>query len=257
MKKQILLLMIFLTFVMISGCMETNTRDSGIQMLYDAYPDTYDAPVLEFIWGTPDLDLSDIDRVTPYGVWEGGDDFWDPAQEMQFYTKDRWHDPVYAGCEGTLIDFSDDNGLVIIRYGYNYGIVYHHVIDFPSSLSRGMVIERGTLIGYTEKLNGLGWWEIEVDVKRGDVFRTVPPIDFFSEESQQQLNDILNASDIWYEDLWGTNRSWTVTEEESWIPYLDEPEWWTSAYRVGYKVESPETEGDFIQANNMDFMLEN
>lgn len=264
MKTQIILLMIFLTFVVLSGCMESNTSDGGnssdgeSQMSYDVYPDTDDAPVLEFIWGTPDLDLSDIYRVTPYGVWEGGDEFWDPAQEMQFYIKNRDHDPVYAGCEGTLIIASNEHGFVSIRYGRNYGIVYHHVVDFPGNLEPGMKIERGALLGYTEEKDGISWWEVEIDVKRGDVFRTVPPIDYFSEESQQKLNDIVNASDIWYDDLWGVDRAWTVTEGDSWIPYLDEPEWWTTAMRIGYNEgDNFESEEDFIIANNMNFMLNN
>lgn len=264
MKMQIILLMIFLTSVMLSGCQESNTGntgnagDGGIQMLYDVYPDTDDAPVLDFIWGTPDLDLNDIYRVTPYGVWEGAEGDWEAANEMQFYMKNRDPDPVYAGCEGTLVVVSNEYTFISIRYGRNYGILYHHVVDFPDNLEPGMRIERGDLLGYTENRDGLTWWEVEVDVIRGDVFRTVPPIDYFSEESQQKLNDIVDASDIWPEDLWGVSRTWTVTEGDSWIPYLDEPEWWSSAMKIGYDDgDNFESQEDFIIANNMNFMLNN
>lgn len=245
----IILLVVFVLFL----------QFSTLSMNHDVYPDTDEAPVLDFIWGIPELEMDQIERVTPYGVWEGAEGIWEPAVEIQFYTKDRWHDPVYAACEGTLIDISTERQSLVIRYGRNYGIVYHHIVDFPSSLKVGEKIERGDLIGYTEKKSGLGWWEIEVDVKRGDVFRTVPPIDYFSEESQEKLNDILNGDDVWYENKWGANRTWTVTEgEESWIKYLDEPEWWTSPFRVGYShLIGAESLEDFVTAHNMTWVLEN
>ena len=71
METQIILLMIFLIFVVLSGCTEPNspnrsTGDSGSQMLYDAYPDTDDAPILEFIWGEVELDLNDHNKISKF-----------------------------------------------------------------------------------------------------------------------------------------------------------------------------------------------
>jgi len=83
-----------------SGIRE-NPRDGQTQppqcsgeMLYEIYPLTDDAPVLELYWGPPDLSMDNIARFTPYGIWESP---YEPAVEMQFYTFSS-HDPVYTPC---------------------------------------------------------------------------------------------------------------------------------------------------------------
>jgi len=248
-------------FLIFSGCINqektsNNSQNNGLEMLYDVYPDTDDAPVLELFWGPPELQLDQIDRVTPYGVWEGPPGVWEPAVEIQFYTKNTSHDPVYAACEGTLVFISEEWNSLYVRYGRNYGIIYHHIVDFSNTLELGMKIERETLLGYTETKNNLGWWEIELDVKRGDIFRTVPTFDYFSKESQGKLMAILNAS--WWDESSGSTKSWTVTDGDTWTVYLDEPEWWAAPDHLGYiETEESETIEDFVEAHNISWILEN
>lgn len=65
-----------------------NTNGPNNQkIIYDVYPDTDQAPVLDFIWGTPNLETDEIARVTPYGVLEGGGDTWSPSTEILILPK--------------------------------------------------------------------------------------------------------------------------------------------------------------------------
>ena len=93
MKGKLLAMKITVLFLIFSGCINqektSNSQNNGLEMLYDIYPDTNDAPVLEFFWGPPEIQLDQIDRVTPYGVWEGPPGVWEPAVEIQFYTKNK------------------------------------------------------------------------------------------------------------------------------------------------------------------------
>jgi hypothetical protein len=114
-----------------------------------------------------------------------------------------------------------------------------------------MRIEEKTILGYTEHLNDEGWWEIELVVKRGDVYRTLPPYDYFSKESKKKL-DFIIANQKWVEA-----ESWTVREgEDSWIQLIGSDEWHTSAHRIGLGRDK-ESASDFLRAHNLSFMEEN
>lgn len=80
-----------------------------------------------------------------------GEDIWSPSTEIQFYTKDRTHNPFYAACEGTVISVDRDNFVIYIRYGRNYCTIYHHILDIPKKFKVGAKVEREELIGYTEE----------------------------------------------------------------------------------------------------------
>ncbi len=60
------------------GQTPVTTPEQG-DMMYQIYPLTDEAPVLELYWGPPDLSMNNIARFTPYGIWEGP---WEPATEM-------------------------------------------------------------------------------------------------------------------------------------------------------------------------------
>lgn len=150
--------------------------------LYEAYPDTDAAPVLEFFWGPPELDTGTITRVTPYGAWEDWKDsqggvLYEPAVEMQFYAT-AGRVPVYAAASGTVITvergYKTDSGFtsggMTASYGRNYGITYHHLVDIPDNIKPGTKIEAETLIGYGEVRPAPDnpsqtetWWEIELN----------------------------------------------------------------------------------------------
>lgn len=236
----------------------------GITMNYEAYPDTDDAPVLEFIWGPPDLQPSQIVRVSPYGVWEGEGGIYksEPATEIEIVTTTT-HNPVRAPCPGTITYVyvgEDGVGAVALRYGRNYVVIQHHVVDIPDNVVPGLKVEAGTLLGYTETLQGggVGFWELELYVKRDTVFRTRPPYDYFSQESQAKLDSYMSAflqrgySD-WLNDT--SERDWTVTTGECWIKYLEGPEWWGDPSKTGYDVADPETLEEFLSANDMMWVL--
>ena len=248
MKK---LLFVFVVFVLIilTGCGgPVPMLFDEERMLYDIYPDTEEAPVLEFYWDG-ELSADNIKRITPYGVWEGPPGIYEPAVEMQFYTK-TYHDPVLAVASGTITGIESEMQSLIVRYGKNYGVTYHHIVDIPRNFSAGDKVEAGMLLGYTQHLNNAGWWEVELNVKRGDVFRTLPAFDYFSEESQEELMFVLNSAEQKYEYT-----SWVERGDDTWIKDLGDDEWWSSPYRLGYVVKVEEQEDDFIKANNMSFML--
>lgn len=222
------------------------------------YPDTSEAPVLEFFWGPPDINLSQIVRTTPYGVWEGwfeADEgiLYEPANEMQFYVASEKM-PVRAVAPGIAIsitrDYQGGSGFLTVLYGRNYSITYHHVIEIPDSLKEMDRIELGDTLGYTEMRPNEGimeaWWEIALNARRGDVYRTLPPFEYFSEESQEKLQAIIDAT--WY----GDETEWTVTEGCSWIKYVGK-EWWTSSSRLGDFFGSGETTDDFLREKGLDW----
>lgn len=95
-----------------------------------------------------------------------------------------------------------------------------------------------------------------MNIKKGNVYRSSPAIDYFSEESKQKLNNIVNANEIWYGELWRNNRTWTVTGGEgSWIN-LNEPEWWESSNRLGYEQPTGDSLEDFLEENDMEWILD-
>ena len=214
------------------------------------HPDTDQAPVLEFFW-EGELTADNIVRITPYGVLEGGDDRFEAATEMQFYTKSS-HDPVLAPASGVITMIHVANASLTVRHGKNYGYTMHHVVDFPANLKEGGLVEPGDLLGYTELRNETGWWEIELDVKRQNVYRSLPAYDYFSLESQKALDEILAGQDLYFFSSWTIRQSYTDehNQVESWIEMIDSDEWWVSSQRVGY-TDWGETEEDFMQANNI------
>ncbi len=236
------------------GDNQPNGWSGGI--MYEVYPETDQAPVLEFLWGPPELQPSQITRITPYGCWEGPPEArYEPAVEMQFYTTTS-HDPVYTVAKGTVVSIDRSKKTFSIRYGRNYGVTYHHVVDILDNVTVGVKVEAGTLVGYTENFQDEGWWEIELDVKRDNICRTLPPFGYFSAESQTKLQSYLDASPTW--NVSGSPRTWTVTTgEDCWTKYFDAPEWWSSLYdRLGYMIENFETDQDFLAANNLTWDLE-
>ena len=149
---------------------------------------------------------------------------------MQFYTKTK-HNAVYAPAKGIVVGVFRPQRRITVRYGRNYGYSFLHIEDIPESIKVGDKIEPRTLLGYTESREE-GWWEIELDVKRGDQYSTLPPYDYFSPESQKKFDRILDA--VEYEP--GVYSSWVVREgEDSWIAETGSDQWETSAERVGYE----------------------
>ena len=225
---------------------------------YPIYPDTDEAPVLEFLWGGAGLRPEDVVYVGPYGVWEGSGGVYEnePATEIEIHTVTS-HDPVYAPCPGTVTYYTrreDGEEVVAIRYGRNYVIIQHHLRDVPENIRPGVKVERGTLLGYTETMpNGAGFWEMEMFVRRGNVFRTRPPYDYFSQESKNRLDSYLNAVLERNPGLGVTG--WTVTGEGSWTKYLPAPEWWGDPYKAGYRTRDPEDLEDFLSAHGLLWVL--
>ena len=236
------------------------------EMMYQIYPDTDEAPVLELYWGPPDLAMDNIARFTPYGIWEGP---YEPANEMRFYTFSS-HDPVYSPCAGTVvriesgIDQATGNraSSITIRYGRNYSVTLHHVVDIPPELKLGAKVEAKTLIGHTQKQMNVGWWEIEVSARVGNVVRSKPPYDFFSPESKKLLDDIIPAARKNESSPYST---WTVVSSDilpdpehgqgSWIQdFGGATEWWSSGDRLGIKGD-PDTLVDFLISNNKESLI--
>ena len=107
MKKLFFLL---ISIVFISGCTSLKS---------DFYPDTEDAPVLEFVWNG-DLQPDQVRRITPYGVWEGWFEYengiaYEPANEMQFYVDSTEPFPVLSVSKGIVVRAEEENKMVIIR----------------------------------------------------------------------------------------------------------------------------------------------
>lgn len=252
-----LLFLIFFVFPFIEkttqqfGIRKPTMRTKGKQ-LYDPYPDTSEAPVLEFYWDG-EIDLTEITRITPYGTWEGiFDGAYEPAKEMQFYLESD-KKPIYAAAAGRVILNEKKHKSVTIAYGTHYGYTYLHIVDVLPDIKPGKKVEQGQHIGYTEvKIqdeNGKkeAWWEIELNYKNGDVFRTLPPYEYFSQESQKTLDNIKNAAHYGYPQSGNYEPSWTVREGCSFIKYLDVPEWWSSGIRVGYPYDG-DAEEEFLES---------
>ncbi len=147
-----------------------------------------------------------------------------------------------------------------MRYGRNYGIVFQHLVDVPVGLKVGDKVESRTIVGYTQGQMGVGWWEIEVAARVGDVVRTQPPYDFFSSESRKKLDAIILAAK---EKCPYT--SWTISQttepsnpgqgKGSWIQDIGgKKEWWTSGERLGLQYD-PDTLENFLKANNMEWLI--
>ena len=137
--------------------------------------------------------------------------------------------------------------------------MYHHIETIPPEIKTGERVEVGDILGYTE-IRGVmhdpsvseAWWEIELNAKKGDAFRTVPPIDYFSVESREKLNSLLTDLEEWSE--YTGEKNWTITEGCSWIKYAGN-EWWVGPSRFGYYWMQGDSEGDFVKSINSSWAL--
>lgn len=227
------------------------------------YPETTNAPVLKLSWDG-ELDPKTATRYTPYGVWEGQFNYpagvaYEPANEMQFYVITE-KENYLAAAPGivTQNEMHGESGLLTVRYGENYAITYMHIIP-DANLKTGTKIETGDVLGKMEKRNnpsqGLEtWWEIQVTKKDGEKFRTMPPYDFFDNESKNKLKEIAVASKEHHPD-WiakeGSN-GWTIVSGCSWIKYVGES-WWASN-RFSFE-SSTEDEQEWLSDLGLDWKI--
>lgn len=245
---------LFLTII-VSFSLCLSPGDSEVS---EFYPDTSGPPVLRFfwegVWGS-----GNFVRVTPFGVWEGGGKWWEPAVEMQFYTKSR-RDKVLAPAPGIVTMVDKEWASLSVRYGRNYGYTMHHIVGVPEEIQPGARVEYGDLLGYTEfnkrPHDGFveGWWEIELIKKEGDRYRSIPPYPYFDGESKRKLDSILEWSDFGEGDC---VRSWNPSNcNQSWIDWVGKPEWWASGSRLGYFESDEETVEDFLKDLNLTWLLD-
>jgi len=167
------------------------------------------------------------------------------------------HDPVYSPAKGIVVWIKEEYQMITIRYGRNYGFTMHHIVDIPENIEVGTKVENGTLLGYTEERAGAGWWEVELNVKRGSIYRTLPPYEYFSKDSKEKLDFILSSQKM------SDFPSWTITEgDNSWIAELGSDEWWCSFNRVTGNSHDPGTEGvpetqsDFLEGTSLASLFE-
>lgn len=110
---------------------------------------------------------------------------------MQFYMKTDESD-FLAVAPGIVTQNETHGGsteLVSVRYGENYVVIYHHIIP-DKNLKIGTKIETGDILGKMEKATNPThgeetWWEIQLTTKRDGIYRTLPPYDYFDQESQK------------------------------------------------------------------------
>lgn len=229
------------------------------------YPETSDAPILELTWDGK-LDPKTVPRFTPYGIWEGKFNYdegtaFEPANEMQFYVLTN-KENFLAVAPGivTQNELNGDSGLVTVRYGENYAITYMHIVP-DSSLKSGSKIETGDILGKMEKRNSPTWgeetwWEIQVTKKvASGVFRTMPPYQYFNDESKKILNEIsANSKEVRQDYVSEAGaHNWTIVDGCSWIKYTKEPSWWNSN-RFGLSLGN-EKESDFIDSLNLGWKI--
>jgi hypothetical protein len=212
------------------------------------YPDTSEAPVLELTWSGK-LDPKSVIRIGPYGEWEGQFDYpegiaYEPANEMQFYVDTDVSDflAVAPGIVTQKNMSNDSSGLVSVQYGRKYAVTYLHI--FPrNDLRVGDKIETGDILGKMEKRihdmhSEETWWEIMLTIDNDEVYRTLPPYEYFSNNSKKLLDSLLKNAQ--YNDY----LSWTVREGCSWIKYVGNDSWWDSGRFQG-PVEK-ESEQEFL-----------
>jgi hypothetical protein len=235
----------------ISNIEENTTKEAEI------YPDTQEAPVLELTWDGK-LDPKTTTRYTPYGVWEGQEEYpegvaYEPANEMQFYIQtDAKNMLAVAPGIVTQNELHGKSGLVSVRYGENYAITYFHVVP-EKNLKIGTKVETGDVVGIMDKgphptWGEETWWEIQVTTREGNKFRTMPPYDYFSKEGKDTLNAIAKASKESGQNWIAAEGSygWTIVDGCSWVKYTKEPSWWNSN-RFGTDQEE-DSEKDFIDS---------
>ena len=251
--KKLLVIVAALIFLVLIGFLLIKAKEGeGTRKIY---PEVTTAPVLILTWPEK-LNPEDAIRYTPYGIWENTQEHkegvaYEPANEMQFYMKTDASD-FLAVAPGTVTrneTFENSVGLVSVRYGENYVITYMHIIP-DRNLKAGTKIETGDIIGKMEKMNNPyhgeeTWWEIQLTTKRDGLFRTLPPYDYFDEESREILDKIAeNSKEV------GPGEStekpyWTISEGCSWIKHTGAPEWWDSNRFGGFLQK--ESEKEFVK----------
>lgn len=174
------------------------------------YPDTDQAPQLDFIWDDENIQ-QEIQNIGEYGGWEGA-----PNVEGELIFEYEDSQPIYAYAPGTVTHIHD-NTQITLRYGENYAVTYFHLMQIPDHLETGKKIEKGTLLGYTETLQddgseGLEFWEIAVMEKDDEgLVWYLPPMQFFDEESLETLDSLREEIDI---DSWVMSADDTPGESE-------------------------------------------
>jgi murein DD-endopeptidase MepM/ murein hydrolase activator NlpD len=233
------------------------------------YPDTDQAPVLNFKWDGQ-IDTSRVTRYSPFGIWEDWKDYpegvaYEPAQEMQFYLNTD-KDAFSAVAPGIVVNSEVDKsknsgiGLVTVRYGKYYSVTYYHIIP-DKNIKVGAKVETGDRLGTMEKRQHQEWgeetwWEIGLQRYNPEtkMIRTVNPYEYFNDADKKILDAIANAAKE-YSPFWKTadgKRGWVVTGGCAFTQYTGGQEWWSSMDRLGYTPNGAidQSEKDFIKSIN-------
>ncbi len=229
----------------IIGCgIHSGSVSPSDDLLYTVYPGTSAAPEMTFYWGASKETVvpPTLGEIGQYGIWEGGGNFFktgfEPASEIEIRTS-SFADPVYSCISGTVVkigvpsanSYGQQVSYMSIRYGRKYVLKVLHLADIPASIKEGDIIEKGTLVGYTERLGpAFGFWEIELNRIDSDKVVAIPPAGFFDSASMTVLDSILvNAGET----------SWTLPltapTTEGWVSYVGTYEMWADAAKCGIR----------------------
>lgn len=213
---------------------------SELKLKYDIYPKTSDAPVLHLYWGPQKstvIDSKSLIEIEKFGVFEdvpipNCESTKDPGAEWAIHFKPG-SIPVHTYASGTITNIQDEGASkeVVIRYGSKYAVKYLHVTNVPSSLKTGDKIEAGTLVGYTQLIDGnpkYEFWELEIDkILDGNIARTDFPLNYFDAESRASFESLRASSGL---------SSWFVDESSKsagWLAYVGKPEAWADMSKLG------------------------
>lgn len=251
-----------------SGCGSSGSSGTivpGTDLLYPIYPDTDSAPVLTFYWGSPRATSvpPTVSGIGRYGEWDGGGNYfktgYEPATEIEIRST-SFAEPVYTNCSGTVVKKGDvstnvygqEVSYLSIRYGRKYVVKHLHLADIPSSITVGSTVDKGTLIGYTERMGtAFGFWEIEMNVIRSDEVVAVPPDSYFDSASRTVLAAILRGEG---ESSWALEL--TSPTSEGWVSYVGTREMWGDAAKCG--IRRPENYrglDTFLSAYGLDWVI--
>jgi len=245
--------------MLLTGCGSSGSNPQPVDdelLQYTIYPNTTEAPSLTFYWGASKqtiVPLSIMNISSRYGGWEGTGGgiykpYYEPASESEM-TLSTTREPIYSYNKGTVVYATAESinaygqhvGEVGIRYGRNYSIKYLHITEIQSGITVGTTVEKGVLLGYTEKLSSSGFWEVEVNRIIGTTqVRALPVIYYWDAASAQVFNDILTevGQTSWVHLL-------TETTTEAWLSYVGTHEYWADSAKVGIK---PSKTGQFDSA---------
>ena len=260
--------------LMSSGCGQTGGSSTPVpgedpSLNYTIYPDTSAAPVMRFYWGPakqttvpPTLSETGI-----YGIWEGGSGGGafktgrEPATEIELRLSST-RDAVYSCTKGTVVyvnagspnAYGQPVGTVSVRYGRSYIAKYLHVTDIPATITAGVSVEQGALLGYTEKMGAsAGFWEVELDfIKDSTKIRAIPPVGYFDADSTAVFNSMLALTG---ETAWALPL--TAATTEGWVSYVGTHEMWADPAKCGVKNTSAyEGLEAFLAAFGLSWVLE-